>query len=246
MTTRSSLMKNTDAELLDAWAAGDKTACDVLLDRHFGVLHRFFINKVHEDAVSDLAQDTMLECARSVANFRGTSAFRTFLLGIARHQLLHHYRRKRRKEGRLDPEIDPLADSASSVVEARGMSSLLARRREQALILAALRKVAIDYQVILELFFWEDLTAQECADVLGLGLGAVKGRLRRAKLALAEALDKAEALPADKASVSRALGEWIMGIDDLIRAGSLRAEEKLREWDAIDQAEAEPEEHKDG
>lgn len=239
MATRSSLMKKTDAELLDAWAAGDKTACDVLLDRHFSALHRFFINKVHEDAVSDLAQDTMLECARSVANFRGDSTFRTFLLGIAHHQLLHHYRRKRRKEGRLDLEIDPLVDTASAVVEARGMSSLLARRREQALILAALRKVAIDYQVILELFFWEDLTAKECADVLSLGLGAVKSRLRRAKQALAEALDKAEAPPAEKASVSRALGEWMMGIHDFIRAGSPRAAEKLREWDAVDQAELE-------
>lgn len=241
MTTRSSLIKKTDAELLAAWAAEEKLACDVLLDRHFGTLHRFFINKVHEDAVSDLAQETMLACASSVANFRGDSTFRTFLLGIARHQLLHHYRRKRRKEGRLEPviEIDPLSDTASAVVETRGMSSLLARRREQALILAALRKVPVDYQLILELFFWEDLSAQECADILGIGLGAVKGRLARAKRALGEALEKAEAPPADKVSVSKALGEWIMGIHDLIRAGSPRAAEKLREWEAVDQGEVE-------
>lgn len=41
----------------------------------------------------------------------------------------------------------------------------------------------------LELFFWEDLTAQECVDVLGLGLGTVKVHLARAKRALGEALD---------------------------------------------------------
>jgi len=236
MTTRSSLAEKTDAELLEAWAADDRTAGGVLLDRHFDPLHRFFINKVHEDAVSDLAQDTLLVCVKSRGNFRSESKFRTFLLGIARHQLLHHYRRRKRKEGRLDP-IDPQEESANSVLEPQRMSSLLVRRREQALMLAALRTIPIDYQVVLELFFWEDLTGHECATILEIGLGAVKGRLSRAKLALREALEQAEAPPADKASVTESMGEWIMGIHDFILAGSPKGAAKLREWDACDDAE---------
>lgn len=238
MTARSTLLTMTDTELLDAWAAEDKGAASVLVDRHFDPLHRFFINKVHEDAVPDLAQDTLLECVRARGNFRGESSFRTFLLGIARHQLLHHYRRQKRKEGRLD-EIEPEEESASSVLESQRMSSLLARRREQAIILSALRTIPIDYQVILELFFWEDLTGQECAAVLGINLGAVRGRLARAKQALRAALESGTASPADKASITGALGQWIMEIHDLIRAGSPQATEKLRQWDALDDAEAE-------
>lgn len=238
MTTRSSLIQKTDAELLEAWGAGDRAAGGALLDRHFDPLHRFFINKVHEDAVSDLAQDSLLTCVKSRGNFRSESSFRTFLLGIARHQLLHHYRRQKRKEGRLDL-IDPQEESANSVLDPQRMSSLLVRRREQALILAALRTIPIDYQVVLELFFWEDLTARECAAILEIGLGAVKGRLQRAKRALRKALEQAEAPPADKASVTKSMGEWIMGIHDFILAGSPKGAAKLREWETFDDAEIE-------
>jgi DNA-directed RNA polymerase specialized sigma24 family protein len=47
--------------------------------------------------------------------------------------------------------------------------------------LLALRRIPLDSQVALELHYWESMTAAEIGEVLGMPLGTVKTRLRRAK-----------------------------------------------------------------
>lgn len=219
-----------DFELLQRWVRDDKKAANDLLDRHFRTLHRFFINKAAERDIHDLIQDTMKACAKSIASFRHDAAFKTFLLSIARNILLHHYRRHRRKEALLDP----LTEGTNSFIEAAGISSLLARRREQELILAALRTIAFNHQVVLELHFWEGLSAHECALVLDVPDSTIKGRLHRAKLALKTALETGTGTPAEKRSITSAMASWILGIQDHIRQGSPEAARIVAAWDNAD------------
>jgi DNA-directed RNA polymerase specialized sigma24 family protein len=60
-------------------------------------------------------------------------------------------------------------------------SSVLAVHQEQRLLLEALRRIPLDYQLVLELYYWEDMAAPELAQVLGLPEGTVRSRLRRAR-----------------------------------------------------------------
>ena len=85
-----------DAELLRAWRAGDATAGAALYDRTFPLVNRFFRCKVDDEIAVDLIQATFLAAVESLERFRGASSFRAFLLGIARHELLDHYRSKAR------------------------------------------------------------------------------------------------------------------------------------------------------
>ena len=218
--------KQSAALLLANWAAGDKVAGDRLLRRHIGVLHRFFINKVAEKDVADLIQETMLQCTTSLTRFEGNSRFRTWLLGIARHVLLHHYRWRGRKGCRLDPGVD----STSELVEASRMSSLLARRREQEMVLEALRRIPIEQQVILELTYWEGLSGPECSEVLGLSLPNVRSRLRRSKVSLKKVLALGLGNSAEKESVTVRLGEWICGIHQEMGSDSKARLRRIQEW----------------
>lgn len=185
----------SDSELFEAWARGDASAGSALFDRHFASLYRFFRNKA-PDAVEDLIQETMLACTKAKASFRGDSSFRTYLFTIARHELYAHLESRRRKASR-EEELGTLsvADLGTSP------SGALARRRDQALLLRALRGIPLDLQVVLELAFFEDLSGSEIAEIVGVPEGTVRSRLRRAKEALREELER-QATAGDEAALA--------------------------------------------
>lgn len=165
-----------DHELLAAWRRGDQAAGGVLLQRHFGALYRFFRNKVGNQA-DDLIQLTMLATVKGRDGFRGDCSFRAYLFVVARHELFRFLRKKSREDD-FDPEASSIYDirpSPSAVAGARG---------EQVLLLEALRCIPLQYQLALELHYWEELSTSELADALEIPVGTVKSRLRRGRAAL--------------------------------------------------------------
>ncbi len=191
-----------DHTLLLRWGEGDRGAGSQLLERHFSSLHRFFGNKVsglHD--VEDLVQQTLMACVAARDRFRRDASFRSFLFAIARNTLLKHLRDRRATES---------FDASDVSVAACGMgpSSVAHAKREQRLLLRALRHISVDSQVVLEMFYWEPMTAKEIAEVLGETLPAVRGRLRKARLQLHEAL---QALASDREeyqSTADGLDHW--------------------------------------
>jgi RNA polymerase sigma factor (sigma-70 family) len=191
-----------DAELFAAWAGGDRRSGAMLLRRHFGALHRFFTNKVASVAeAEDLVQQTMTACVEAHARFRGDASFRTFLFAIARNTLLKHLR-DRKQLDTLDVDNSSLADCGL------GLSTAMGVRREQQLLLTALRHISIESQIVLELYYWEQMNANAIAAVLETTEPAVRGRLRKAKLELRAALDSLARNPEELASTLDGLEQW--------------------------------------
>ena len=91
---------------------------------------------------------------------------------------------------------------------APGPSSLVARRREHQLLIEALRSIAVDDQVILELHYWEQLTTSEMAEVMGIPIGTARGRLQRARTRLEEEMQRLADSPHDLASTMERLDDW--------------------------------------
>ena len=201
--------EQNDLELLQAWAMGDNRAGGRLIKRHFPALVRFFGNKVPESEQADLIQSTMLECVRSKDKFRGQAQFRTYLLSIARNVLLHYYRQRSRKQDRLDP----LADSVAALSTA-GLFSKLAKEGDREMILMGLRQLPIDLQIALELTYWERLTANECAIILGIPANTVSGRIRRGKQALGKIIDEMSQRPASARPASSDVDQWMNDVRD--------------------------------
>ncbi len=170
----------SDLELLDAWRRGDLRGGDTLFRRYFGQLSRFFRNKT-DSGVEDLIQGTFLACVEGRDRFREQASFRTYLFGIAHNLLCAHYRRQRRA---VDFEQTSVVDLGASP------SGPLTRRAEQAALLRALRSIPLDFQVALELTYWEGMSAPEIAEVLGVPANTVRSRLSRARAALRAALEE--------------------------------------------------------
>lgn len=178
----------SDIDLLDAWRGGDNAAGSQLLRRHFRTLFRFFRNKVSHGA-EDLVQQTMLACAESAHRFRGDSSFKTYLLAIARTQLLMYLRKFARKGNKIDRLEVSIADVMGSP------SVELADKDEQRLMLRALRHIPIDLQVAVELHYWEEMRIDDIAVVMDIPAGTVKSRLNRARRLVREWILQAEAFP---------------------------------------------------
>jgi RNA polymerase sigma factor (sigma-70 family) len=209
LTSSAMSASRSDPELFTSWADGDRRAGAELLRRHFDALHRFFTNKVSATAeVEDLVQLTMMACVGARDRFRGDSSFRTFLFAIARHTLLKHLRDRKQTDA-LDADGESLADHGL------GLSTVLGLRREQQLLLTGLRHISVDPQIVLELFYWEQLSATQLAAVLETSEAAIRGRLRKAKLELRAALDGLARDPQELASTLDGLDQW---------AASLRAQ----------------------
>ena len=174
-----------DDELLTAWRDGDDAAGERLFERHFDAVVRFFRNKV-EEGPEDLVQRTFLGCLEARERFRGQATFRTFLFAIAHNVLKNHFRDRRRGDKQRARDVDFSVDSAFGLIPSP--SAVVARHRTQQQLLEALRRIPLQYQIALELHYWEELTAAELAEVVAIPAGTAKTRIRRGKELLLEAL----------------------------------------------------------
>ena len=163
-----------ESELLAGWRNGDLEAGERLFSAHVDRVSRFFYNKV-SDGIDDLVQQTFLACVECADRFRGDSTFRTFLLGVARNILRRHFEKLGRGKDIANLDAITIHDLATTP------SMAVARNRDHRVLLESLRRIPIDSQIALELYYWEDLNAREIAEVLEVPLGTVKTRLRRAK-----------------------------------------------------------------
>lgn len=194
-------MAADDFELLEAWRAGDSEAGNQLFQRHFDSICRFFANKLGDD-VDDLIQKTFLACVEGKERFRGDASFRGYLFGVARNVLRRFFRDKRYHGERFDALLTSVHDVAP------GPSLLIAEKKEQQLLLQALRRIPVDLQITLELYYWEQMSASELGQVMGLPEGTVRGRIRRAKQLLEEQLSELAESPQMLQSTMADLDGW--------------------------------------
>lgn len=200
-----------DAELLRRWRAGDRRAGNELFQRHFEPVRRFFVNKV-DGEVEELVQRTFMACIEGQNRFEGRSEFRSYLLGIARHLVWKHWEARRRH--RSEP-IDELSIHELGA----GPSTLLGRRDEERRLLDALRRIPLESQVILELYYWESMTGSEMAVVLAKPENTIRTAIRRAKAALAVEMRRMERFAGVPESTDTDLEAWAAGVRSGLQSG---------------------------
>ncbi|MEJ7602544.1 MAG: sigma-70 family RNA polymerase sigma factor [Kofleriaceae bacterium] len=169
-----------DLELLERWRAGDKAAGEELFARHFDSLCSFFITKCSD--ADELVQRTLLACVRGRDQFRAQSSFRTYLFAIARNELYQYLRRLQKDRDRFDVEVSSVADLITTP------ATKLVKRREQQRMIESLRRLPVEQQTLLELYYWQDLDVAALAEVFELTPNAVRVRLHRARQELRERL----------------------------------------------------------
>lgn len=167
----------SDAGLIERTLRGELSAFEQLVERHRGVVFRTAARIVGRDEAEDVTQDVFLRAFHRLQQYRGTAAFRTWLLQITQNAAFDTLSRARRQptEAQSEPSDVPDRDPV------RQPAAALERRERQQRLERKLELLRPEYRSLLVLRDLEGFSYTEIAAVLGMPLGSVKGRLHRAR-----------------------------------------------------------------
>jgi RNA polymerase sigma factor (sigma-70 family) len=178
----------TDIEVIPRILGGDHQAYTILVDRYqnfvFTIALRYV--KTREDA-EEVAQDVFIKAYRSLADFRGTSKFSTWLYTIATTTSLTFLRKKKLDVHSLDNEH--VFERAENIEGGMSANQVEQKSRQQ-MVNQALQLLNPEDAQILSLFYKGEQTLEEIAEILGKETNAVKVQLHRARGRLKEKMQK--------------------------------------------------------
>lgn len=175
----------SDEALVAACGVGDSAALGQLFDRHHEAVFRFVVRLARGDAsqAEDLVQTTFLEAFEHAGRFRGSSAVKTWLLGIAlntwRAQVRSSKRRRLKHEAFADHHERHVSSAPVATLENRDLLARLA---------PAVAQLPEPLHLAFTLCDVEDVPGVEAARILGVRPGTLYRRLHEARKALREAL----------------------------------------------------------
>ncbi len=185
-----------DRVLVDRFKSGDQAAFDEMVtrywDRIYSMVHQLLRNQ--QDA-EEVTQDAFIRAHRGLANFRGESAFSTWLYQIAtnlaRNRYWYWWRRKRDQSVSIDAPIGAendmtLADVIPAEVESPDDITVTQEFVDR--IARGMERLSTKHREILVLRNIKNMSYEEIAAVLNLSVSAVKSLLFRARTSLRESL----------------------------------------------------------
>ena len=138
----------------------------------------------YPDDAEDVLQEVFLNAYRYADRYQGRAALKTWLTTIADNQCFTHLRRRQRYV-----QIEHLA-AVIEIHEGGQMPSEVVRDDQwRQLVAEVMAQLSPRSREILSLRYWLDLSLEEIAQTLGIGLSATKMRLHRAQHQCREKID---------------------------------------------------------
>ena len=145
-----------------------------------------------EDAL-DLLQDAFLRAFQKLGGFHGDSSFYTWVYRIMVNLALSERRKRSPRLFRRDPAAMPVDPAAPA--ESTDPAAGLERAEREAMVQAALGRLAPDHRAVVVMKEFDGLRYDEIAEALGVPVGTVRSRLHRARSDLRESLLAAGYVP---------------------------------------------------
>ena len=186
---------DADAPLIERVKQGDVKAFEMLVVKYQRRIERLIGRMVRDvDLVPDIAQETFIRAYRAIPQFRGESAFYTWLYRIAVNSA-----KKALTDMKRDPVIteaalalrddeDETSRAGTELTDGETPESLLASKEIAATVNAAVEALSEDLRRAITLREIEGLSYEEIADAMNCPIGTVRSRIFRAREAIAERL----------------------------------------------------------
>ena len=178
----------SDSEIISQVLKGDHDAYALLVERYksyvFTLTFRFTKNR--EDA-EEVSQDIFVKAYRSLADFKGTAKFSTWLYTIVNTTCITFLRKRRLDVKSLDDERTfEVADSQDSGFRA----NLVEQKSRLIMVNRAIAMLNPDDAEIITLFYKNEQSLEEISQILGVEVNAAKVRLHRARTRLKDKMEK--------------------------------------------------------
>lgn len=161
---------------------GEDSAFDEIMDRYHDSLI-LFVNKLvgNYSIAEELAADTFIELLVHKKRFLGKCDFKTYLYSIGRHKAIDYIRREARKKTVPTDEILELSDD-------QRIEEHFIEDESKRILHQAIEKLSEDYRAAVYLIFFEDLSYEDAARILGKNKKQIDNLIYRAKAALKKIL----------------------------------------------------------
>jgi RNA polymerase sigma-70 factor, ECF subfamily len=188
-------MSDTDADalLVERVKLGDVRAFEMLVVKYQRRIERLIGRMVRDvDLVQDIAQETFIRAYRALPQFRGESAFYTWLYRIAVNSA---------KKALLDMKRDPMVTESalrssdedgeetsrpeSELSDGETPEAVLASKEIAAAVNSAVEALSEDLRQAITLREIEGLSYEEIAEAMNCPIGTVRSRIFRAREAIA-------------------------------------------------------------
>jgi len=184
--------REIDQELVERAQRGDKRAFGLLVEKYQRKLGRLLSRMIRDPAeVEDVVQEAFIKAYRALPNFRGESAFYTWLyrIGIntAKNYLVSMGRRPRVTAEIELEDAENFEDGEDLRTIATPESELMSKQVAQTVndTVAALPE---ELRTAITLREIEGLSYEEIATMMGCPIGTVRSRIFRARETIAEKL----------------------------------------------------------
>jgi RNA polymerase sigma-70 factor (ECF subfamily) len=165
--------------------AGDEKAFADLLNRFGPRTLRYLKGLLEPEAAQDAHQEVWLTVYRRISDLSNPGGFRTWLFRITRHRAIDFLRREQRESELLEVVAREAPEFS------RGMAEPTVSTLDDPALKTAMARLSPAQRDVLQLRFWETMSYQEIALILGCPLGTVRSRIHHAKRVLRHALAEA-------------------------------------------------------
>lgn len=181
--------QNVDQVLVERVQAGDKEAFGLLVIKYQHKVANLVSRYIKNDAdVPDVSQEAFIKAYRALPNFRGESAFYTWLYRIAVNSAKNYMVARGRKPPGTDIDVEDaeIYDSGDALRENASPERLLLTEEIRTMIFDTIEQLPDDLRIAINLRELDGLSYEEIASVMDCPVGTVRSRIFRAR----DAVDK--------------------------------------------------------
>lgn len=184
--------EDLDQELVQRVQQGDKSAFDLLVIKYqHKIVH--LVNRYVKDPseAQDVAQDTFIKAYRALGDFRGDSAFYTWLYRIAINTAKNYLlsRSRRHFDYEIDVQDAEQVENAAQLKDTETPESLLMNEQIVAVIKSAIERLPEEMRIAITLREFEGMSYEEIAEAMDCPIGTVRSRIFRAREAIDQKLN---------------------------------------------------------
>lgn len=177
----------TDQQLVDKVKKGDKKAFNLLVlkyqNRVTNIVSRYIKNN---GDVADVTQEAFIKAYRALPNFRGDSAFYTWLYRIAVNSAKNYLVSQSRKPpaSDVDAQEAEFFEGADALREVASPESKLLTKEIETALLRAIERLPDELRVAITFREMEGMSYEEIAEIMSCPVGTVRSRIFRAREAI--------------------------------------------------------------
>ncbi|MCL1036927.1 RNA polymerase sigma factor RpoE [Shewanella submarina] len=181
--------QNSDLQLVERVQRGDKNAFNLLVQKYQGKVINLIARYIRNQAdVADVAQEAFIKAYRALPNFRGESAFYTWLYRIAVNTAKNHLAAQGRRTpaNDVDAEEAEYYEGADALREVDSPERLMLSDEIRAVVFETLETLPEELRMAITLRELDGMSYEDIAKVMDSPVGTVRSRIFRAR----EAIDK--------------------------------------------------------